>query len=177
MYWTYLFWLAWPFGVLFIPVLISLNFRCTIHTRFLIRPFGVLFILVLISLTFFTPLTCWVILVECDWVISRIKNIQHNVTFDLFFCKFLINFRRCMNVANKQSHHVQIGSSTSNWILMSCQPHRVTSGHSNSGHKQIHISKLFPRIYQPSVKSIYKTNHFTNMKHTHTNIRHKFSKS
>ena len=58
--------------------------------------------------------------------------------------------------------------SSSNWILMSCQPHRVTSGHSNSGHKQIHISKLFPRIYQPSVKSIYKTNHFTNIKHTHT---------
>ena len=59
-------------------------------------------------------------------------------------------------------------SSSSNWILMSCQPHRVTSGHSNSGHKQIHISKLFPRIYQPSVKSLYKTNHFTNIKHTHT---------
>ena len=40
---------------------------------------------------------------------------------------------------------------------MSCQPHRVTSGQSNSGHKQIHISKLFSHIYQPSVKSIYKT--------------------
>ena len=59
-------------------------------------------------------------------------------------------------------------SSSSNWILMSCQPHRVTSGQSNSGHKQIHISKRFPHIYQPSVKSIYKTNHFTNIKHTHT---------
>ena len=33
-------------------------------------------------------------------------------------------------------------NSSSNWILMSCQPHRVTSGQSNSGHKQIHISKL-----------------------------------
>ena len=30
---------------------------------------------------------------------------------------------------------------------MSCQPHRVTSGQSNSGHKQIHISKLFSYIY------------------------------
>ena len=30
---------------------------------------------------------------------------------------------------------------------MSCQPHRVTSGQSNSGHKQIHISKLFSHIY------------------------------
>ena len=38
------------------------------------------------------------------------------------------------------------GSSSSNWILMSCQPHRVTSGQSNSGHKQIHISKLFSRV-------------------------------
>ena len=39
------------------------------------------------------------------------------------------------------------GGSSSNWILMSCQPHRVTSGQSNSGHKQIHISKLFSHIY------------------------------
>ena len=38
-------------------------------------------------------------------------------------------------------------SSSSNWILMSCQPHRVTSGQSISGHKQIHISKLFSYIY------------------------------
>ena len=63
-------------------------------------------------------------------------------------------------------------TSSSNWILMSCQPHRVTSGQSNSGHKQIHISKLFSQIYlnryQPSVKSIYKTNHFTNLKHAQT---------
>ena len=66
---------------------------------------------------------------------------------------------------------------SSNWILMSCQPHRVTSGQSNSGHEQIHISKFFSHIYQPSVKSIYKTNHFTNIKHTYTNIRHTFSKS
>ena len=69
-------------------------------------------------------------------------------------------------------------SSSSNWILVSCQPHRVTSGQSNWGHKQIHTSKLlFSRTYQPSVKSVYKTNHFANMKQTHTNIRYKFSKS
>ena len=67
--------------------------------------------------------------------------------------------------------------SSSNWILMSCQPHRVTSWQSNSGHKQIHISKLFSHIHQPSVKSVYKTSHFTDIKHTDTNIRHKFSKS
>ena len=53
---------------------------------------------------------------------------------------------------------------------MTCHPHRVTSGQSNSGHKQIHSSKLFSHIYQPSVKSIYKTNHFANIKHTYTNI-------
>ena len=55
---------------------------------------------------------------------------------------------------------------------MSCQPHRVTSGQSKSGHKQIHISKLFSHMYQPSV--IYKTNHFANVKRMYTNIRHKF---
>ena len=38
-------------------------------------------------------------------------------------------------------------STSSNWILMTCQPHRVTAGQSNSGHKQIHISKLFSDIY------------------------------
>ena len=48
------------------------------------------------------------------------------------------------------------------------QPHRVTSGQSNSGHKQIHISKLFSHIYQPSVKSIHKTNHFADIKHAYT---------
>ena len=48
---------------------------------------------------------------------------------------------------------------------MSCQAHRVTSGQSNSGYKLIHISKLFSHIYQPSVKSVYKTNHFANIKH------------
>ena len=37
------------------------------------------------------------------------------------------------------------------------RPHRVTPGQLNSGQKQIHISKLFSHIYQPSVKSIYKT--------------------
>ena len=53
---------------------------------------------------------------------------------------------------------------------MSCQPHRVTSGQSNSGHKQIHISKLFSHINPLSSQ-------ITNTKHTYTNIRHKFLKS
>ena len=41
------------------------------------------------------------------------------------------------------------GSSSSNnkWILVSCQAHRDTSRQSISGHKQIHISKLFSHIY------------------------------
>ena len=54
--------------------------------------------------------------------------------------------------------------SSSSRILMSHQPHRITSG--QSGHKQIHISKLL-YIYQPSVKSINKANHFANIKHKH----------
>ena len=62
----------------------------------------------------------------------------------------------------------QRSSNSNNWILMSCQTHRVTSGQSNSGHKQVHVSKLFSHIYQPSVKSVYKTNHFANIKHTCT---------
>ena len=83
-----------------------------------------------------------------------------------------------VGLLNRQGHVA--GGSSSNWILMSCQPHRVTSGQSNSDHKQIHISKLFSYIYiyiyisQPSVNSIYKTNHFANIKHTQTsdaNIR------
>ena len=68
--------------------------------------------------------------------------------------------------------------SSSNWILMSCQPHRVTSGQSISGHKQLHISKLLSYIYQPSSLSSQstKTNHFANIEHNvYTNIRHKFS--
>ena len=45
----------------------------------------------------------------------------------------------------------------SNWIVMSFQPHRVTSGQSNSGHKQMHISKLFSCIHKAFVKSVHKT--------------------
>ena len=47
---------------------------------------------------------------------------------------------------------------------MSCQPHRVTSGQSDSGHKQMHISKLFSYVYKSFVKSVHKTNHFANLK-------------
>ena len=75
------------------------------------------------------------------------------------------------------THTINSAHSSSNWILMSCQPHRVTSGQSNSGHKQIHISKLFSHIYQPSLKSVSKTNQFANIKHTYTNVGHKVSKS
>ena len=67
----------------------------------------------------------------------------------------------------KTSEWNSSSSSSTNWILMSCQPHRVTSGQSNLGHKQTHISKLFSHIYQPSVKSVYKTNHFTNKTYIH----------
>ena len=51
---------------------------------------------------------------------------------------------------------------------MSFQTHRVTLEKSNSGHKQMHISKLFSYIYihKSFVSSIHKTNHFANIKHT-----------
>ena len=88
------------------------------------------------------------------------------------------------NICHK-THRV-ISSSSSNLILMSCQPHRVTSGQSNSGHSKctflnsshIYINPLSSQSTKSiSVKSIYKINHFANIKHTYTNIRHKFSKS
>ena len=40
--------------------------------------------------------------------------------------------------------------------LMSCQPHRVTSRQSNSGHKQIHISKLFSHKAGGSVIQVWR---------------------
>ena len=41
---------------------------------------------------------------------------------------------------------------------MSCQPHRVTSGQSNSGHKQTHISKLFSYNYISTVCQVNPQN-------------------
>ena len=70
------------------------------------------------------------------------------------FCAF-IDYKKAFD--SVQRGLLWESSSISNWILMSCQPHRVTSGQSNSGHKQINISILFSHLYQPSVKSIYKT--------------------
>ena len=94
----------------------------------------------------------------------------------MFPFSWVTNYSRVWSKGARRQY-LECCSSSSNQISMSCQPHRVTSGQSNLGHKQIHISKLFSHIYQPSVKSIYKTNYFTNIKHTYTNIRHKFSKS
>ena len=47
------------------------------------------------------------------------------------------------------SYQCTVDCLVSNWILMSCQPHRVTSEQSNSGHKQKQISKLLSHIHQP----------------------------
>ena len=63
------------------------------------------------------------------------------------------------------SHSSYQYSSSSNWILMSCQPHRVTSGQSNSGHKQIHINSSHVYIYMNPLSSQFtkpitsQTNH------------------
>ena len=65
-------------------------------------------------------------------------------------------------------------SSSSNWILMSCQPQRVTSGQSNSSRsKYTFLNSSHIHINLLSSQST-KTDHFTNMKHTCTNIRHEF---
>ena len=111
--------------------------------------------------------------------LTRHKTVDHGITVTLtipsnYWRYSFMNLLQCYFCLPLL---LSSSSSSSNWILMSCQPHRVTSGQSNSGHKQMHISKLFSHIYQPSVKSIYKTNHFTNIKHTYKNIRHKFLKS
>ena len=76
-----------------------------------------------------------------------------------------IHFRPGSNSPPKPYSQNGLCSSSSNWILMSCQPHRVTSGQSNSGHKQIHISKLFSHTYQLSVKSVQNQ---SLCKHKHT---------
>ena len=49
----------------------------------------------------------------------------------------------------------------SNWILTSCQPHRVTSGRSNC-YKRMHMSKLLSYIKSFS-SQIYKINPYTNI--------------
>ena len=106
---------------------------------------------------------------------SDIKNAQLLTTTNQMFGNFLKKEKSQENGPLEKKEKTKV----SNWIVRSCQPHRVTSGQSNSGHKQIHISKLFSYIYiyQPSIKSVYKTDHFASIKHTYTNIRHTFWKS
>ena len=64
-----------------------------------------------------------------------------------------------------------------NWnfnILSTAQGHVSTI---KLCHKQVHILKLFSYIYKSILKPIHKTNPYTNIKHTHTNIKHKVLKS
>ena len=92
----------------------------------------------------------------CNFIFDKIgaQRKQHFLSsfflLPLFFC----------------NHHVSVLSQLiSNWIFMSCQPHRVTSGHSNSvvsnctfqNSSHIHGNLL------PS-QSTLKTNHFANIK-------------
>ena len=84
--------------------------------------------------------------------LSAIWSAQGHIIYILFQL-----FQHTVYDDTTQSYY---SSNSSNWIVMSCQPHRVTSGQSNSSHKLIHISKFFSSIiyiYQPSVKSIYNT--------------------
>ena len=49
----------------------------------------------------------------------------------------------------------------SDWILTSCQPHRVTSGQSNSAISKCTFQNSSDK---PFLKSVHKTNPYTNMK-------------
>ena len=53
---------------------------------------------------------------------------------------------------------------------MSCQPHRVTSGQSTSGHRQKHISKLFSHIYTSTLCQVNLQNQSL---HKHKTCIHK----
>ena len=59
------------------------------------------------------------------------------------------------------------------WILTSCQPHRITSGHSDSVISKCTLQNL-SYLYRPSLKSAHKTNPYTNI---HTQTSNKFSES
>ena len=83
------------------------------------------------------------------------------------------NPTKLSTITNHSHKNLNYSSSSNNWILMSCQPHRVTSGQSNSGHKQIHISKLFSHIFINPLSSIYKNQSLCK----HKTYIHKFSMS
>ena len=72
--------------------------------------------------------------------------------------------RRTFVILRVQPRGSSSSSSSSDWILMSCQLHRVTSGQSNSGHKQIHISKLFSHII---TSTLYQVNLQNQSLHKH----------
>ena len=104
--------------------------------------------------------------VQCLWVSARVlltitdhRSVAYILTIILIF-----------GVLRKWS-----SSNSSNWILMSCQPQRVTSGQSNSGHKQIHISKFFSHIDISTLCQVNLQNQ--SLRKHKTYIRHKFSKS
>ena len=71
--------------------------------------------------------------------------------------------------------HKVIGSSStsSNWVLMSCQPYRVTSGQSNSGHKQKKISNIFSRMIYVSTLCRVNIQNQSLRKHDTTSVQTK----
>ena len=83
------------------------------------------------------------------WVMTRqqIRFAQASTLFSSFFKTFLSRSEK-----NLQDYT----EGSSNWILMSCQPHRVTSGQSNSGHKQIHcqISRQNQSLHKHKTNSV-----------------------
>ena len=65
----------------------------------------------------------------------------------------------------------------SNWIWMSCQPHRVTSGQSNSIISKCTVQNSSHKYTLSEVNPQDQSLHKQKTKHTYTNITHKFSKS
>ena len=63
-----------------------------------------------------------------------------------------------------------ISTISSNWILMSSQPHRVTSGQPNSGHKRIHISKTLLTYISILRQVSLQSNHFADIHKHQTQI-------
>ena len=77
------------------------------------------------------------------------------------------NPTKLSTITNHSHKNLNYSSSNNNQILMSCQPHRVTTGQSNSGHKQIHISKLFSHRYMSTLKSSQSTKPTTSQTYIH----------
>ena len=68
---------------------------------------------------------------------------------------------RQVSILRHENRNSPSGKLVSNWTITSRQPHRVTSGQSNSA-----ADFKTPIIYKPFLKSVHKANPNANRKHT-----------